>query len=429
MKKYNILIFPGGTEIGLEISKCLCNCKNIDLFSVGEKSSSHAPFVFFKHLIIPSIYESNWINLLNRVIKDNKIDYIFPAHDDVIVALSTNEDKIKTKIISSPLKTCLITRSKSKTYQLFQDLIPVPIIYQKNDDIIHYPIFAKPDKGQGSQDTHIVNNQQKYDELLKINNKEYIFSEYLSGDEYTIDCFSDREKGLLFCDPRKRVRTRNGISMNSHSVEYDLEIFTSYAQIINSTLEFYGAWFFQVKKNHNGVYTLLEIAPRIAGTMALQRVKGINLPLLSLYENQRIPITIMFNEIQIEIDRALVNHYKHNVKYKRVYVDLDDTLIINQKINTILVRFLYQCINTSIPITLITKHKGNLQKTLEKYRLSLLFDEVIHISMSHNKWEYITEENSIFIDDSFTERQSVHQNKGILTFDSSMIEMLLDERC
>jgi len=429
MNIQNILIFPGGTEIGLEILKCLCQCKNIKVFSGGQEASNHAPYVFSNHFIISEVYELCWIDELNKIIEEFKIDYIFPAHDDVIVALSSNESNIKAKIISSPLETCLITRSKFKTYQLFKNLIPVPFIYDKADNIFEYPIFAKPDKGQGSQDTHIVNNQQKYNELLKINNKEYIFLEYLSGDEYTIDCFSDREKGLLFCDPRKRVRTRNGISMNSHSVEYDLEIFTSYAQIINSNLEFYGAWFFQVKKNHNGVYTLLEVAPRIAGTMALQRVKGINLPLLSLYENQRIPITIMSNEIQIEIDRALVNHYKHNVKYKRVYVDLDDTLIINQKINTILVRFLYQCINTSIPITLITKHKGNLQKTLEKYRLSLLFDEVIHISMKHNKWKHITEENSIFIDDSFTERQSVYQNKGILTFDSSMIEMLLDERC
>ncbi len=427
-KTYHILVFPGGTEIGLEIFKCLCQCKDVKLFSVGQNVSNHAPYVFSHHFVLPSVRIFGWIESLNELLEKHEIDYIFPAHDDVILALAENASKIRSKIISSPLETCIITRSKSKTYQFFQDLIPVPHIYYRNHNIATYPIFAKPDKGQGSQNTHIVTNHHQYNELIESEKEEYIFLQYLPGNEYTIDCFSDREKGLLFCDPRQRIRVRNGISMNSCSVKNDFEIFLHYAEIISNKLKLYGAWFFQVKQDDNGVYTLLEIAPRIPGTMALQRVKGINLPLLSLYENQRVSITIMSNDIDMEIDRALINRYRHDISYQRVYVDLDDTLIIDHKINVTLVSFLYQCINSSIPITLVTKHNGDVHKTLHDSKLSLIFDEVIHISSKENKWEFIQEENSIFIDDSFTERQLVHHNKGIPTFDCSMIECLLDER-
>ena len=45
-----------------------------------------------------------------------------------------------------------------------------------------------------------------------------IVTEYLPGREYTVDCFSDRDQGLQYCAPRLRVRTRNGIAMDSRSV-------------------------------------------------------------------------------------------------------------------------------------------------------------------------------------------------------------------
>ena len=45
-----------------------------------------------------------------------------------------------------------------------------------------------------------------------------IVCEYLPGEEYTVDCFSDREHGLLFAGARVRRRTRNGISVNTAPV-------------------------------------------------------------------------------------------------------------------------------------------------------------------------------------------------------------------
>jgi hypothetical protein len=56
------------------------------------------------------------------------------------------------------------------------------------------------------------------------------------------------------------------------------------ANKINKKLHFRGVWFFQVKENINGDLSLLEIAPRVAGTMALSRLKGVNLPLMSLFD-------------------------------------------------------------------------------------------------------------------------------------------------
>lgn len=426
MKKiYRVLVFPGGTEVGLEIHRALCQCKDVRLYSAGLDVSNHAPYVFARHFTVPSVHDSGWIDRLNHIITKEEIDYVFPAHDDVVLALAQNAERVEAPAISSPLRTCQIARSKSKTYRALSGVVPVPRLYQDPQVVDRYPVFVKPDRGQGSRQTHLVHSKSRLSQLLR-QDRECILMEYLPGDEYTVDCFSDRDAGLLFCEGRQRIRTRSGISMNSRPVESDL--FVEYAKRISTKMTFYGAWFFQVKKDRSGTYKLLEVAPRIAGTMAVHRVKGVNFALLSIYERERIPIEILVNEVNVEIDRALANRYRHQVEYSVVYVDLDDTLILNGAVNVNLVRLLYQCINQGKRIVLLTKHTGNIAQTLRRHRLSEIFDEIIHMEQSASKSDYICESDAILIDDSFSERKAASERLGILTFDCSMLEMLLDER-
>jgi hypothetical protein len=423
---FRVLVFPGGTEIGLEINSALRWCKEVQLFSVGLAISNHASYVFAEHTVIPSIHESGWLEALNALIIRQGINYVFPAYDDVIVALAENADRIHATIVTSPLETCLITRSKSRTYHALHGIVPVPRVYDPSAPIERFPVFVKPDQGQGSQNTYLVHDKEQLSTFLRRDTTALVL-EYLPGEEYTIDCFSDRDDGLLFCAGRERTRTRSGISMSSHIVS--MPEFRDFAMAINKKLTFHGAWFFQLKKDTSGHLKLLEVGPRIAGTMALNRVLGINFSLLSLYEQKRLPIRIMTNSLQVDIDRALANRYHHNVTYATVYVDLDDTLIFKGAVNTNLVAFLYQCINKGKKLVLLTRHGMDLEQTLLHYRLSGLFDEIIRVpSRPVSKSHYIKEKNAILIDDSFSERYTSHADLGLSTFDCSMLEMLMDDR-
>jgi len=430
-RRLNVLVFPGGTEIGLEIWRALRHCKEILLYSAAANVSNHAPYVFAKHFVVPSVYEPGWLDALNKIIVEFNIDYVFPAHDDVIVALAEKAAQLRARVISSPPETCLLTRSKSLTYKFFANVLPVPKIYEHPDSVPEYPVFVKPDRGQGAQGARIVNTREELYALLREQESggRYLILEYLPGEEYTVDCLSDRERGLLFCRGRQRVRTRGGISVHSSPAsDIQNEVFREYAEIISSRLALYGAWFFQVKKSKSGTYTLLEIAPRIAGTMALYRVLGVNFALLSIYEQERIPFEILVNSINVEIDRALVNRYKHSLEYRTVYIDLDDTLIQDGLVNVDLVRFLYQCVNEGRQIVLLTKHTGDVEALLRRHRLWGLFDDIIQLDASANKADYIQGPDAIFIDDSFSERKAVANLHKIPTLDCSMIEMLIDER-
>ena len=166
------------------------------------------------------------------------------------------------------------------------------------------------------------------------------------------------------------------------------------------------------------------MAPRIAGAMATHRVMGVNFALLSVFEAERLPLSILTNKSEIQLDRALVNRYVHKVEFKTLYVDLDDTLIINGKVNIEIVKLIFQCINQRKIIVLLTRHSFDLSKTLTEHRLNGLFDKLIHLKNNEPKSKFITEADAILVDDSFAERQEVAKTRGISTFDCSMVELL-----
>lgn len=426
MKK-NVLVFPCGSEIGLEIYKSLDASTHFKLIG-GSSSSDHGKFVYKNYIgDLPFVDDLDFIDKLNTVIKSNDIDYIFPAHDSVLLRLAQakNQGLLHSDIIASPVETCEISRSKRETYKVFEGTIPTPKIFVDINAVSDQdlPIFLKPDVGQGSRGTYLAKSIEDIQFYIK-KDPTLLLLEFLPGKEYTIDCFTSKDGQLLFCEGRQRKRISNGISVNSSRVSdkrfYDL------AQKINQKLTFRGAWFFQVKEDRNDEFVLMEIASRIAGTMGLERAMGVNLPLLSLFDAMDLNVSVFENGYTIEIDRALQNKYKHNIHYEHVYIDFDDLVIFGGKVNPTVMGFVYQCINNKVTLHLLTRHAEDLHQTLEEYRLTGVFDELLWIKDKAPKSDYIKERAAIFIDDSFAEREEVSKTLGIPVFDAHMIEALLE---
>lgn len=421
---WRVLIFPGGTEIGLEINRALRDCKEVELLSAGQSVPSAAEFRFRTHLTLPLIDRPECADALADAIDAHAIDAVFPAHDDVVLGLARLAPRLNAAVITSPRQTCEICRSKTATYQALASVVPVPRVFTTIEEA-RFPLFVKPDRGQGSARARRIDSRQELQLALHLE-PDLVASEYLPGEEYTIDCFSDRNAGLLYHSPRVRTRTRAGISMQSRAV-HDPRL-SAMAIAIGGRLKLHGAWFFQARIDLHGEPRLLEVAPRISGTMALSRVRGVNFPLLSLFEAAGVALQVSGIDGEIEISRSLDNHYKTNIVYPAVYIDLDDTLILREKVNERLIRFIFQCINRGIPVRLLTRHRGDLPKILQRHRLAGLFDEIIHVGLDHPKHTMIREPDAIFIDDSFRERYAATQSCGVRSLDPASVECLLDDR-
>jgi len=423
-KKIKILVFPCGKENGIEILNSLKYAVNIEVFG-GSSVRDHGAFIYEKYIgNIPFIQEPEFVPALNKIIEFYGIDIIIPTHDTVSLFFAENRGKINAKIVAPDEQTARICREKDRTYKLFSDLDFVPKVYANVDSVpkSDLPVFLKPKVGEGGKNTCKCDSLEDVRNVLKKNGDQFLLTEFLPGEELTVDCFTDRARKLRFIGPRFRNRVNMGISFNSTRCPVTEEI-ALIANTINSRMNFRGVWYFQVKKDKNNKLKLLEVSCRTSGTMVFYRMLGINFALLSIYDAFDYDIEILFNDIEIELDRCLKNRFRLTLEFDTVYIDFDDVIIINNKINDLAMQFIYQMLNRGKKIILITKHEVNLSDSLVKYRISPgLFDSIIHLNLSEEKYECINCKNSIFIDNSFRERQKVHEKLGIPVFDVDAIE-------
>lgn len=425
MHNRNVLVFPGGTEVGLEVRNSLAYRKEVTLFSASAPGSNHAPFVYLTHDEVPTIEDPRWFSVLCDIAEARSIDYVFATHEDVLLELGRRRVDLPCDLITHPQETLELVRSKRSTYSALREIVRTPQVYSTTDVALPFPVFVKPDRGAGSRASLPVHSSLELESALRMDD-DMLVLEYARGAELTVDCLSDRERGLLYCGPRVRTRMRSGISMDSSFVNAP-EI-RDIAERICSVITLHGAWFFQVRKTHDDEWCLLEVGARIGGTMALSRVRGVNLPWLSILEAERAPFEVLLGAYEARIDRALVNRWLLDVSYSTVYVDLDDTLLLHDKVNLPVVQFLFQALNQGKRIVVITRHEGDPASTLTRHRLGSIADEIVHVDRGASKVDAISDRDAIFVDDSFGERLEVSRRTGIPTFDVNMLEGLLDER-
>lgn len=432
-----VIIFPGGTEIGLEIFRSLCHSRHIKLFGATSLESD-AGCVLFKNYItgLPYVNDPSFLPEFCNLLKKLKINFIFPAHDSAGLFLAEHQNELPCKVLISPPKTCQICRDKRKTYSFFNKLLSVPHVFKNSDEVSHFPVFLKPRIGEGSKGVFLAETKKELEGILE-SKRGLLILEYLPGKEYTIDCFTNYEGRLIFTGARERIRVSNGISVDTRVI--DNKRFIPFAQIINEQLKLQGAWFFQMKERNNGDLVLLEIAPRVSGGMGLFRNRGVNLPLLTVYDALQIPIEIMEQDFPNEMQRCLFNYFQKGFvsSFKRsgkkeknffdhVYIDYDDCLVVNGKLNYPMVLFLIQCKGAGIPVTILTRHKGPYEITLQSFGLDKLIDIFIELSDYEKKSNFIKSKRPIFIDDSYRERKEVHDALGIPVFSVDMVESLMD---
>lgn len=373
MKIRNVLIYPGFNPIGNEIFNSLKYIKDLELFSVENNRSKSE---LERNVIsLPEIGEKSWLSNLQDLIEEYSIHLLYPTDFYLNFELLENKDKIKRIVVSSPLNT-----------------------------LKRFPLSER--------------NIRDFDyELSRIK-----FRKKFSG-EFTIFCIMDRVRGLIFS---AGLNTQEFDSRTSSKIKLVFqEEFTEIARLISHKLEFHGSWSYNICFTTEGSFIISNISPIVDERMKILRFFGVNLPLLNIYEQERDKFEILPSIFPYEIAKNNINQFRILIEYDEIIVDLDDTLIFKDRVNTKLLDFLHKSRNMGKKLILISKHRGKINETLKSFKINpILFDKVLHLKMNEHKSNYISSKKSIFIDDSFQERKEVYERCRIPVFDLSMIDSL-----
>ena len=423
----NVFVFPCGSEIALEIARSLSGDRHFHLIG-GSSVADHGRFVYDDIVDeIPWIDSGDFIPFIRNVVKVREIDLIYPATDVALAVLKQSEAELGCYVVTSPVETVKTCLSKRMTYYALENVIRTPKVYSDEDDIV-YPIFAKPDIGHSSRGVAVLCSEAEKNAFLS-KNQNVLLLELLTGEEYTVDCFSDKKGILLFAGARKRARTMNGISVHTEPVAQDEQSeFRAMVKKINETMRFRGAWFAQFKRASDGELVLLEVAARFGGSSGLFRGLGVNFALLSLWDALGSDVSVVENNYAIEMDRALDNRYKLGIAYDEVFLDYDDTVTMSVTglVNPKIMQMVFSCINRGVKVTLLSRHAGDLLADLRRLKIDGVFSRIIHICDGRKKSEFIDNHSAIFVDDSYAERLEVIKACGIPAFGLDMVDALCE---
>jgi hypothetical protein len=423
-----VLVFPCGAENALELHEALSQQVNIEVWGASSRDD-HGRHLFRNYIGgIPYIESPDFLPEFNKVLRDYRIDAIFPTHDTVAEFFGTHRNEICCRIIMADAETAGICREKRRTYECFADCHFAPRTYAKLDDVDSYPVFLKPNIGEGGRNTRCVANREEAVHAVSLH-PDLLIVEYLPGEELTMDCFTDRRGVLRFIGPRLRKRIFYGISVNSITVPLTAEI-RAIAEEINRRLHFRGLWFFQVKRASDGQFKLMEICTRTAGTMCLYRQCGVNIPLLSLYDALDLEVEVLPNDFPAEVDRALFSRFRLGLDYDTIYLDCDDTLICRGEVNRYVLLLLYQAAQQGKTVHLLTRHDRDIHQTLARAKIHPgLFKSIQTLDWQSEKFDRMSPgEKAIFIDNAFAERKKVKTHTGMPVFDVDAVPSLIDWR-
>lgn len=164
------------------------------------------------------------------------------------------------------LEYCLF---KDKLYEALPEISPK--VYDKEDieDIgWETALFAKPKHGSSGEGGRKGTNSLDF--WCDVSDKDVV-TEYLPGEEYTVDCVSKPDGSLVDWNVRERSRVRDGITSYGRSVPEKWEELGMFIKVIAERLKLPYFWFAQFKLDVNGAPKLLEVNCRISGSFCITK--------------------------------------------------------------------------------------------------------------------------------------------------------------
>lgn len=304
------------------ILKCLEQDNNVHVVSADADPEATGKYLVKEFVCIPTADKPDFTDKVLSICREKNIHVLMPLVTKELIPLSQRIKEFElagTKLLVSSTASLEIANNKSRLYEFLQwrglkipDFRVVENVEQFQNAVaeLGHPskqVCFKPSVSNGSRGFRIISeqfneadilfNQKPINVFIRLNDAlrvlssahfpELLVSQYLPGDEYSVDCLCNQGNALLVL-PRLRKKMVNGISVKGEFVREDKII--DYCTRIIKELQLHGNIGIQVKANDEGEFLVLEINPRVQGTISAALGAGVNLPLLAVKQELGLPI-------------------------------------------------------------------------------------------------------------------------------------------
>ncbi len=223
----------------------------------------------------------------------NEIDLIVPTVDAELAALAAAHDRFRdvgVRVLTARRRPVHTALDKWRLMSRLAGVVPVPATALVGDAeeeaALEYPVVAKPRHGSGSRGIVMANHPDDLATLPR--DGSYVIQQFLPGPEYSLDVLARADGSIAAVVPRERLRTDSGIATVARTVHDP--VLMDIGRRAVTAIGLTGIVNVQCRRDGNGVPAVIEINPRVPGTIGLTVASGINMPQLLIEEALQRPI-------------------------------------------------------------------------------------------------------------------------------------------
>jgi len=292
---------------------------------LGSDIRSHTVGRYFvdRFFTLPAPEEAGYLERLVDIITSERVKVIVPQTTREIEVLSRDRDRLLTLgtgvVVSGPkavdtanckyniLKACEKAGVPTPRYRLCRGVVELDAAL----NWLGYPevdAVVKPRRGSGMRGLRVLSEKpisaasflqdkprgerMRREDFLTVFSDEFfedmLVTEYLPGDEYTVDAFRNQQGCLAI--PRLRRSIRSGISFESR-VEMRADLI-GHSRALAELIDLQYCFGFQFKCDAAGTPRMLEANPRVQGTMVTACFAGFNMIHAAVMEAVGEPVSL-----------------------------------------------------------------------------------------------------------------------------------------
>ncbi|MCH2109279.1 MAG: ATP-grasp domain-containing protein [Polyangiaceae bacterium] len=325
MMTKRVLVTGAGGPAALGTMKALADANIIFYFGDMDPLASGLYLVpKDRRCILPRGDDPAFVDALFAFCCENRIDVLWPTVDTELLPVAKARSRFESmgiKVALAPQKTLETCLDKWWLYQSCRFTVPCPETIVTNRDAerwsARFPRIVKPRRGSGSRGIHYIESLQAYQSLDV--GEECIMQEYLPGEEYSIDVFVSHDAAQSIAVPRRRAKVDSGVAVTCETIHSTP--LQRFALLVAQRIELSGIANVQVRLDHEGRPKLLEVNPRVAGTMILSVEAVVNLPQLMLNDTLGEPVTVPDDYRDLAVVRVLQEVYLEPGEIRAMCID------------------------------------------------------------------------------------------------------------
>ena len=232
---------------------------------------------------VPAVGDPGYAAALVALVEEHGVELIVPLADLDHRVLAAHRDALGALVLLAGPETISLCEDKYRASRFFESSgIASPRTWLPDElpGEIPYPVLVKARRGFGSRHIYRADDREELEFFLRRTTEESMVQQVCTGEEFSIDVFSDLQGRCLGAVPRTMIESKGGESIKGMTIK-DADLI-EHGRLVAETMGIAGPANVQCFREPDGSLPVTDVNPRFGGGFPLPTAAGSGYPELAL---------------------------------------------------------------------------------------------------------------------------------------------------